>query len=111
MSHHLSDDMRACIEDCQRCAITCLSSAIGHCLELGGRHIEPRHFKLMLDCAEICQVAANFMARGSEHHPHICRECAEICRVCAESCEALGDMEECVAACRRCTESCEQMAA
>jgi len=111
MSHHLTDEMRSCIEDCQRCAMTCLSDAIGHCLEMGGRHTEPRHFKLMLDCAEICQTAANFMARGSDHHRHICRECAEICRACAESCEALGDMEECVAACRRCAESCEKMAA
>ncbi|MDB5697257.1 MAG: four-helix bundle copper-binding protein [Alphaproteobacteria bacterium] len=29
------------------------------------------------------------MARGSQHHIHICRECAEICRACAESCRAL----------------------
>lgn len=111
MSHHLSSEMKSCIDDCLSCHVTCLSDAIGHCLERGGRHTEPAHFKLMLDCAEICQAAANFMARGSEHHRHICRECAEICRACAASCEALGDMGECVAACRRCAESCEKMAA
>lgn len=110
MTHHLSEEMRACIEDCQPCSTTCLSDAIGHCLEKGGRHTEPAHFKLMLDCAELCQTAANFMARGSDHHPHICRECAEICRACADSCEALGDMQECVEACRRCAESCAKMA-
>lgn len=111
MSHHLNDEMRSCIEECHRCHTTCLSDAIGHCLEAGGRHTEPKHFKLMLDCAEICQTTANFMARGSEHHRHLCRECAEICRQCAASCEALGDMQECVAACIRCAESCEKMAA
>jgi hypothetical protein len=111
MSHHLTDEIRSCIEECLRCQTICLSEAIGHCLEKGGRHTEPAHFKLMLDCAEICQTAANFMARGSDHHRHICGECAEICRACAESCETVGDMKECVDACRRCAESCEKMAA
>jgi hypothetical protein len=108
MSHHLTDEMRSCIEACHRCLTTCLAE-LGHCLRAGGRHTEPSHFMLMLDCAEICQTAANFMARGSEHHRHICRECAEICRACAESCEAVGDMQECVDACRRCAETCEKM--
>lgn len=111
MTQLLSSEMRSCIEECQTCAVTCLSDAIGHCLKMGGRHTEPRHFTLMLDCAEICQTAANFMARGSDHHAHICKECAEICRACADSCEQLGDMPECVDACRRCAESCEKMAA
>ena len=111
MTHRLPDQLRSCIADCQQCAATCLSDAITHCLAVGGRHIEPRHFKLMLDCAEICQTAANFMARNSDHHVHLCKECAEICRACAASCEELGDMQECVEACRRCAESCEQMAA
>ncbi|HEX2763901.1 MAG TPA: four-helix bundle copper-binding protein [Allosphingosinicella sp.] len=111
MSHHLSDETRSCIESCLACSTTCLSDAIGHCLHKGGRHTEPTHFNLMLDCAEICRTAANFMARGSDHHSHICRECAEICRACAASCEALGDMQECVEACRRCADECEKMAA
>lgn len=111
MTHKLSSEIRSCIEDCHACATTCLSDAVQHCLSKGGRHTEPQHFKLMLDCAEMCQTAVNFMARGSEHVAHICRECAEICRACAASCEALGDMPECVEACRRCAQSCDTMAA
>jgi len=111
MSHHLSEEMRACIERCQSCSTLCLSEAMGHCLEKGGRHTEPGHFRLMLDCADMCGTAARFMARGSEHHGHICRECAEICRACAASCDRLDGMEECAAECRRCAESCEKMAA
>jgi hypothetical protein len=107
----LNEEMLACIADCQSCHVTCLSEAIGHCLREGGRHTEPAHFRLMLDCAEICHVAASFMARGSDYHVHICRECAAICRACAASCARLDDMEECVLACTRCAESCEKMAA
>lgn len=103
--------MKQCVTDCHECHVTCLSVAMTHCLEMGGKHTEPKHFKLMMDCAQICSVALDFMARGSEHHKHICRECAEICRVCAASCEQLDGMEDCVAACLKCAESCEKMAA
>ena len=110
MTHMLSAEMRACIDDCHACAAVCLSDAIQHCLTMGGKHTDPTHFKLMLDCVDICRTTVSFMARGSDHRQHICRECAEICRACAGSCEALGDMQECVDACRKCADSCDSMA-
>lgn len=67
--------------------------------------------KIMADCAQMCAVAIDFMARKSAHHQHICRECAEICRACAETCRQLDGMEDCVQACLRCAEACETMAA
>lgn len=107
----MTTEMKACIDTCLACYRQCLSDAMGHCLETGGQHVEPKHFRLMMACAEICQTAAHFMLIGSEHHRHVCRECAEICTQCAADCERLGDMEACAAACRRCAESCTQMAA
>jgi hypothetical protein len=67
--------------------------------------------RIMLDRAQICSVALDLMARGSEHHRHICREYAEICLACAASCREVGDMDKCVHACLRCAESCEKMSA
>jgi hypothetical protein len=84
--------------------------AATHCLETGEKHVEPVHFRTMLDCAEICQTSANFMLRNSALHAHTCRACAEICTACADSCEAVGEMDECVETCRRCAESCRKMA-
>ena len=75
----------------------------------GGKHVEPTHFKLMLDCAQICITSADFMARQSAHHTHICAECAEICNACADSCEQVGDMDTCVQACRKCAQTCGAM--
>ncbi|MBR0644411.1 four-helix bundle copper-binding protein [Plastoroseomonas hellenica] len=109
--HQLSADMRACIEECLRCHSTCLGTAMNHCLEQGGPHVEPQHFRIMITCAEICQTSANVMLVGTRHHQHTCRECAEICEECATSCARVGGMEECVQACRRCAESCRRMAA
>ena len=109
--HQIDPDMKACMDACHECHVTCLHMAMNHCLEAGGRHAEPQHMKIMADCAQICAVAIDFMARKSEHHRHICRECAEICRACASCCEGLDGMEDCVAACRKCAEACDKMAA
>jgi hypothetical protein len=108
--HHMTPEMQSCIDDCMRCHQTCLNMALTHCLEMGGQHVEPTHFRLMLDCAEICQTTANFMLRGSAHHAHVCAECADICEDCARSCEQVGDMDDCVQTCRQCADSCRKMA-
>jgi len=94
------------------CHTVCLET-ITHCLTNGGDHARPDHIKLLLDCAEICQTAGNFMTRESEVHALTCEACAEICERCAASCEAMGDdemMRRCAEACRRCAESCRHMA-
>jgi hypothetical protein len=105
----MNPEMQQCIDNCQRCHNVCLEMAAHHCLEMGGPHVEPNHMRIMLDCAQICQTAADFMLRGSKHHPHVCAECADVCEECARSCETLDGMEECVRACRTCAESCRRM--
>lgn len=112
MSHkQMSAELNECIRLCLDCYRTCQQTASMHCLELGGKHVEPRHFRLMLSCAEVCRTAAALMLNNSSQHHLQCGVCAEICRQCAESCREIGDMDDCVAACEACEESCERMAA
>ncbi|MGV3530852.1 MAG: four-helix bundle copper-binding protein [Chthoniobacteraceae bacterium] len=112
MSHHAADPkLEECIKECLNCHHICLEMAMNHCLKLGGKHTEPAHFRLMINCAEICQTSANFMLSGSELHHLTCGVCAEVCRRCADDCERIGDMQECVEACRSCADSCARMAA
>lgn len=108
---HQSGEMKECLDACQSCHVTCLSMLTNHCVQVGGAHVAPDHVQIMLDCIQICATSVDFMARGSAHHRHICRECAEVCRSCAASCGKLDGMDECVAACLRCAEACEKMAA
>jgi hypothetical protein len=112
MERAMSDDLELedCIDACDDCASICLESLATHCLPAGGKHVEPRHVILMLDCADICRTAADFIRRGSPNHARVCAACAEICDACAESCAQLDDMEECAEACRDCAESCREMA-
>jgi hypothetical protein len=109
--HRIAPDMQECIDKRLGCYVVCLGTAMSHCLEMGGEHVGPRHFRLMMACAEICRTAAHFMLIGTSHHRHTCAECAEICEECARDCERLAGMEECVKACRQCAESCHRMAA
>jgi hypothetical protein len=108
---HQSAELEQCIKACLDCHHLCLETAMNHCLAMGGKHTEPRHFRLMLNCAEICQTSGNFMLSGSDFHRLTCCVCSKICQRCAEDCEQVGDMQECVEACRHCAETCARIAA
>lgn len=112
MAHHTEthESMRPCIDACSHCHETCLHTAMAHCLAAGGKNVEAGHFRLMINCAEICQTSANFLLSGSAFHLKVCAVCAEICDACAKSCEQVGGMQDCVKACRECAESCRKMA-
>ena len=101
--------MQNAIKACLDCHSMCLQTAMSFCLERGGRHVEQEHFRLMLNCAELCQTSANFMLSGSPLHGRVCAVCAEACEACAKSCERVGDMRECVEECQRCAKSCRSM--
>ena len=109
----LSPEMQRCIDECLHCYSLCEQTA-AHCLILGGRHAEPSHIRLLMDCADICRMAAGFMLRGSDYHGRICETCADVCRACAEDCERVDPtdqlMKECAAQCRSCADSCARMA-
>jgi hypothetical protein len=104
--------MERCIQECHECATVCLETT-RHCLELGGEHATARHIATLLDCADICETSAAFMARGSDLHGRICAACADVCERCAEECERFPDdemMRGCAEICRRTAQSCREMA-
>lgn len=107
MAHQISDEMRRCVANCTECHQICTETA-AHCLELGGKHADPHHVHVLLDCAQICATSADFMLRGSELHPRTCGVCAEACARMADGDEL---MRRCADVCRRCADSCGRMAA
>lgn len=106
----LNEEMRACIDNCIACYRICTEMAANHCLERGGAHSEPDHYRTMLACAEICRSSAQLMMLGTPLHQYSCAACAEICEACADSCRDLDGMEDCVSACEACAASCRKMA-
>ena len=108
--HFNEPDVRHCIEACLRCYQTCFGSAMHHCLELGGEHVEPQHFRLMMACAETCRGCAHILLSGTALYRSVCRTCVEICEQCAHNCDRLGDMQECANVCRQCVDCCRKLA-
>jgi hypothetical protein len=112
MAMQMSQEMQRCLQNCTNCHMTCLQTS-AYCLSKGGKHAEPAHIRLLLDCADICRTSADFMLRGSQYHNRVCGTCAEVCSACAKDCEQMGDdqtMQACADMCRRCADSCRQMA-
>jgi len=113
MAHtqHRTRDTDTCMELCRECEQLC-ASTIHYCLELGGRHSDPRHIQVLIDCADICGTSSRFLMRDSRFHAHTCRACAAVCDSCAHDCRQLGNdpmMLNCAEACERCAESCRKM--
>lgn len=110
---HMAEEMQRCIQLCHDCHVTCIQM-IDHCLKLGSRQAAPDHIRLLMDCAQMCTITADFMARASSFHDRMCRLCAELCRSCADSCIGVaGDdqtVKQCAELCHRCAESCDRMA-
>lgn len=110
---HMNDEMKKCITACLECYAIC-TSTISHCLEMGGKHAEMKHIRVMQDCAQVCLTSADFMLRGSNSYARMCAICAEICDACAQNCEQIdmhdAEMLQCVEACHRSAETCRAMA-
>ena len=111
-SHRTEIDspMKDAINACLDCHSMCLRTAMSYCLAQGGPHVEQQHFRMMLNCAELCQTSANFMLSDSPLHRRVCAVCAEACEACAESCKQVGGMDNCIEECLRCAKSCKTMA-
>jgi hypothetical protein len=109
--HAFSNDVTQCIDAALACHKICLGMAMTHCLETGGDHTTPQHFRLMIDCAAICATTADFLLHKSQFHREIAQLCATACRACADDCAKLPGMGDCVRACRSCAEHCQKVAA
>ena len=98
----------ASIQSCWDARNLCQETLFNTCLDMGGRHVEQRHVKLMVDCIAICQVTADCMTRRSEMFDVFSSACAKVCEATAESCERIGgaEMIKCAEACRKCADVC-----
>ena len=117
MNHQKENSMshqqyEACIKACQKCVAECEHCATA-CSEEDNRKDLACCITLDRDCAAICALAAEMMARGSSFIKEICGLCAKICRDCGDECSKHQHMEHCkrcADACYQCAEECEKMA-
>jgi hypothetical protein len=72
-----------------------------------------RRIRLAMDCAQVCWMAASFMARGSDFSGEICVACEKICDLCSRECESHPEehCQHCAKACQLCAAECRRMLA
>jgi len=109
MMNQFSQHARACIEASLKCHAVCLSTAMTHCIETGGRHSRPQHLRVMLDCAATCSYAADIVSHKSQIHDKVCALAADVCDLCAAECDQLDGMEDCASACREAASACRTL--
>ncbi len=104
--------LKECAQDCVASHTACMET-VQHCLVRGGPHAAASHIAVLLDCAEMCQVTANSLLRGSPQHAILCDACARLCDACVRECRSFADdvsMQRCAGICQKCAESCRHMA-
>lgn len=105
------DILQECIEQCFNCHATC-TTTVQHCLAAGGALADQSVVGVLIDCAEMAQVSASFMLRGSAYHMVTAAACAELCRTAEEACRPHSGDERllrCAEVCAACAECCEQI--
>jgi hypothetical protein len=101
---------QSCIDACNMCADACDRCATA-CLQEPNVQDMARCIALDIDCAQMCRIAAGYMAHNSESISAICNTCAELCDTCGEECakHQMAHCQECAEACRRCSDECRRM--
>lgn len=107
-----SNRFSECIDACYRCADACDHCSVACLSEDNVKEME-RCIRLDMDCAAVCRLTAEVMARESECHILVCRLCEKICTACAEESgkHQHEHCQNCAQQCRECAQLCQQMAA
>ena len=107
-----SNRFSECIDACYRCADACDHCSVACLSEDNVKEME-RCIRLDMDCAAVCRLTAEVMARESECHIMVCRLCEKICTACAEECgkHQHEHCQNCAQQCRECAQLCQKMAA
>ena len=100
------------IEACHICAAYCDKCAT-QCLQEEDVQKMADCIRMDIQCAQICRLAASYMAQDSEYAKDICQLCADICQKCADECakHSADHCQECANACQQCANACASIAA
>ena len=100
---------KAC-SDCQRECDMCTHHCAGMLAE--GKKEHKATLATCQDCASLCSVASQIVARMGPFSVAACAACADACSKCAKECEKQPEdkhMKMCAEECRKCEKACAEM--
>lgn len=103
MDHTVHQRLTECILACNHCFDACLNEEqVGHMADC---------IRLDRDCADICSLLLQAIARNSPNVSVLAKACQEICEACAAeySKHEHDHCQDCAKACTACAEACSQL--
>lgn len=102
----------ALVRTIQDCQATC-EHMVHHLIKMHDPKRRMRQIQLLQDCADICGLTANYIARMSPFSKYIAEVCAAICEYCGNECLRHPDPESqrCGQICLHCARECRAFAA
>lgn len=95
-----------CVSECNHCFDACLREEDGKMMA--------QCIRLDRECADICALLEQAIARNSPFVPELAKVCAIVCEACGDECEKHSEHHEhcrrCAEACRRCEKACRSVA-
>lgn len=109
IGNQLNTYLQECLEACNRCTQAC-----NECFDAICKSSHQEEFvncqKILRDCADICSLVSQLIARNSVNAKLIASFCANICDACAKACEKCQDAccQKCAEICRQCADACRE---
>lgn len=102
--HYMNGELVRLIQDCEA---TC-EHMINHIKRMKDSQIRIKQSMLLRDCADICGLTANYIARDAIFKRHAAILCADICDACGKECDRFPDQESrhCAQICFHCAMKC-----
>lgn len=106
----MNDTQARCRDAADRCAAACIQCASACIAEHHVAAME-KCIRLDADCAAICRLLSDALARDSEFAIDYAELCARLCVLCADECSrhAAAHCKACSDACRACADACRAM--
>ncbi len=104
------------VQQAVQCAEVCMETA-RYLPRRQGQSVNSTLTTLLHDCAEVCQIAVEFMKDESSKHSCVYAVCSEICIRCAAICEWYGNeclsqdlqLARCADVCRKNAKACTRL--
>ena len=107
---NVANDYQKCIDACNRCAQACYE-CFEACLSEADVRARTKCIKMLVECAQMCQMSAAGMASNGRFIKEHCNLCATVCDACAQECNMFKDQhcKQCAQECRTCAQECREM--
>jgi hypothetical protein len=112
-NYTIGRQLETCLQDCINACNVCVQ-ACNECFDVCCNSAQSPEYsaclKLLRDCADVCSLVSQLIARNSVNSRFLSSICANICDACAKVCERCQDpcCQKCAEVCRLCADACRE---